>query len=265
MKKKKPAKKSPRKNSVKKTLNLYNSIWPRMLFIVAVCIALLFLLFKSTLEYASVPQPLAESKDLATLISGGTLLHPQEETTAEFLGTNVEPPSLSYFEDVVSERPDAVLAASTDDNKRIEVDLSSQKVYAFEGDSKVYEFTVSTGKWYPTPTGEFRIWSKVRSQKMSGGSKALRTYYYLPNVPYVMFFYNDEIGKYRGFGLHGTYWHSNFGHPMSHGCVNMRTEDAKILYEWANPAVTNPKAWSTLANDENPGTRVIIYGVTPKS
>ena len=50
--------------------------------------------------------------------------------------------------------------------------------------------------------------------------------YDLPNVPYVMYFY-------RGYGLHGTYWHNNFGTPMSHGCVNLTLADAKWLYEWA--------------------------------
>lgn len=98
---------------------------------------------------------------------------------------------------------------------------------------------------------------------MSGGSKALRTYYYLPNVPWVMFFYNDQVAKMRGFSFHGTYWHDNFGTPMSHGCINMRSEEAKMLYDWATPVVTNEKAWSTPANPDNPGTKVIIYGEAP--
>ncbi|MEN9524042.1 MAG: hypothetical protein RL536_111, partial [Candidatus Parcubacteria bacterium] len=147
--------------------------------------------------------------------------------------------------------------------KRIEVDLTTQKTYAYEGDRLVYEFTVSTGLWGWTPTGEFTIWTKVRSQLMQGGSKEKGTYYYLPNVPYVMFFYNDEIEKMRGFSFHGAYWHNNFGHPMRHGCINMRNEDAKILYEWATPVVSNPKAWSTPSTVDNPGTKVIIYGKAP--
>ena len=69
----------------------------------------------------------------------------------------------------------------------------------------------------------------------------------------------------RGFSFHGTYWHSNFGHPMSHGCINMTIDDAKKLYDWATPVVTNEKAWSTLAKDGNVGTKVVIYGETPTS
>jgi lipoprotein-anchoring transpeptidase ErfK/SrfK len=39
---------------------------------------------------------------------------------------------------------------------------------------------------------------------------------------------------YRGYGIHGTYWHSNFGHPMSHGCINLPTEEAEWLFHWAS-------------------------------
>lgn len=155
----------------------------------------------------------------------------------------------------------AMVLGETSSNKRIEVDLTNQKLYAFEGDKKVYEFLVSTGKWGRTPTGTYNIWIKLRSTKMEGGNKALNTYYYLPNVPYVMFFANNDIPRWRGFGLHGTYWHSNFGHPMSHGCVNLRTEDAEKLFYWTMPDL-NGKSMVN-ATMENPGTQIIIYGVTP--
>jgi len=96
---------------------------------------------------------------------------------------------------------------------------------------------------------------------MSGGSGT--DYYYLPGVPWVQFFYNNEVAKSRGFSLHGTYWHNNFGHPMSHGCVNMRTEDAATIFAWTNPVVTNPKLWATYPTPEDPGTEIVIYGETP--
>lgn len=125
-------------------------------------------------------------------------------------------------------------ADSTDPgNKRIEVDLTVQRLYAFEGDKMIYNFLISSGKTGITPNGEFRIWTKIRSAKMSGGSKALGTYYYLPNVPYIMYFYNGSYPKQSGFSLHGTYWHHNFGQPMSHGCVNMKTEEAQQIFSWA--------------------------------
>ena len=152
----------------------------------------------------------------------------------------------------------------SDVTKKIYVDLSNQRLYAYEDDRLIYNFLVSSGKWGRTPTGVFTIWSKFRFTKMSGGSTLLHTYYYLPNVPYVMFFSNDEVAASRGFSLHGTYWHSNFGHPMSHGCVNMKTSEAGILYQWTNPQVPDGKN-TTRSTTDNPGTQVIIYGTAPSS
>ncbi len=224
---------------------------------------LVYVLFFTIQMVTPMPQnsqePLADPISLSLLASGTPLSAPKEEGYGDFHGRLVSAPDLAAFRAV-----QRVLGATTDPfDKRIEVDLTHQRVYAFEGTRKVYEFIISSGLWGRTPTGEFTIWTKVRSQLMKGGKKELGTYYYLPNVPYVMFFYNADIAKMRGFSFHGTYWHSNFGHPMSHGCVNMKTEDAKTLYEWATPVVTNSTAWSTSATAENPGTKVIIYGTTP--
>lgn len=123
---------------------------------------------------------------------------------------------------------------TSDSNKRIEVDLTTQTLTAFENNQNIGSFLISSGKWGRTPVGTYYIWAKVKSQKMSGGVKELGTYYYLPNVPYIMFFYNDKVAKKIGYSIHGTYWHNNFGYPMSHGCVNMKTSEAQIIYNWAD-------------------------------
>jgi len=157
--------------------------------------------------------------------------------------------------------PSQVLGLSTN-NKRIEVDLTNQKLYAVENDSRVMEFLISSGKWGRTPTGEFKIWMKLVSTKMSGGSKALHTYYYITNVPYTMYFYNAEIPKSRGYGIHGAYWHDNFGHPMSHGCINMRPDDAKTLFYWADPPLPEGKRMMNVT-DEMVSTPIVIYGTAP--
>lgn len=148
--------------------------------------------------------------------------------------------------------------------KEIQVDLTNQRLYAYEGGQLVYSFLVSTGKWGRTPTGTFYIANKFRFIGMSGGSAALHTYYNLPNVPYTMFFGNAQIPASKGFSLHGTYWHNNFGVPMSHGCVNMKISEAGLLYNWADPRLPDGKT-SGVSSKDNPGTKVVIYGVTPKS
>jgi len=117
--------------------------------------------------------------------------------------------------------PPVVASGGNGGARWIDVNLSTQSVYAYEGDTVVNSFVVSTGTAYtPTVTGKYKIWIKFKSTTMSGPG------YYLPDVPYAMYFY-------KGYGLHGTYWHNNFGTPMSHGCVNLRTSDAEWLYYWA--------------------------------
>jgi lipoprotein-anchoring transpeptidase ErfK/SrfK len=104
----------------------------------------------------------------------------------------------------------------------IDVDLTQQVLVAYEGETAVRSVIVSTGlPRTPTVTGRFKIYVKYRAADMSGPG------YYLAKVPYIMYFY-------RGYGLHGTYWHSNFGRPMSHGCVNLPTPEAEWLFQWAN-------------------------------
>ncbi|MGZ9221786.1 MAG: L,D-transpeptidase family protein [Anaerolineales bacterium] len=103
----------------------------------------------------------------------------------------------------------------------IDVDLTNQRVYAYEGDIIVNSFIVSTGTWRtPTVTGKFKVYIRLRSGSMRGPG------YFLPDVPYIMYFHGN-------YGLHGTYWHSNFGTPMSHGCVNLSIDDAAWLYNWS--------------------------------
>ncbi len=105
--------------------------------------------------------------------------------------------------------------------KEIVVDLSEQMAEAVEDGRVVRTVSVSTGlPGTPTVLGEYSIYYKAEAQTMSGPG------YFLPDVPYVMYFY-------QGYGLHGTYWHNNFGHPMSHGCVNLPTDEARWFYQWA--------------------------------
>jgi len=112
----------------------------------------------------------------------------------------------------------------------IEVDLSEQRLVAWNGRTRVRTFVVSTGKRRtPTRTGTYAIQSKHRSSRMRGQG------YNVPNVPYAMYYSG-------GYALHGAYWHNRFGTRMSHGCVNLRVSHARWLYSWA------PR-----------GTRVVIH------
>lgn len=143
-------------------------------------------------------------------------------------------------------------AFAAEGDKWIEVDLTNQKLYAKEGGNVVYEFPISSGMpWTPTVTGEFRIYSKLKYTRMAGGCQ-IGDCYDLPNVPYTQYFY-------KGYSLHGTYWHNDFGRPKSHGCVNLSIPAAETLYYWTSPPV-NENSGVTYPTSENPGTRVVIYG-----
>jgi lipoprotein-anchoring transpeptidase ErfK/SrfK len=166
----------------------------------------------------------------------------------------------SIFGETVQDGSDTVVQDSTQ-QKTIEIDLADQRLYMKEGEEIIDYFQISSGKWGRTPTGEFDVWIKIPYAKMSGGSRALGTYFYLPNVPSIMFFYNESTPKHVGYAIHGAYWHNNFGVPMSHGCINLRPEDAEVVYAWATPEA--PAGKTTHATTENPGTKIKIYGTAP--
>jgi lipoprotein-anchoring transpeptidase ErfK/SrfK len=105
--------------------------------------------------------------------------------------------------------------------KWIEVVLARQMIYAWQNGKVVMSSRISSGlPRTPTVRGNFRIYVKYVSTRMRGPG------YNLPNVPYTMYFY-------RGYGIHGAYWHNNFGRPMSHGCVNLPVPFSGQLFRWA--------------------------------
>jgi lipoprotein-anchoring transpeptidase ErfK/SrfK len=106
--------------------------------------------------------------------------------------------------------------------RRIEVDLSEQILTAWQGDVVVLRTIVSTGRAeFPTVLGTWPIRTKLTSTRMIGPG------YNTPDVPWTMYYF-------RGYAIHGAYWHDNFGTPVSHGCVNMRPAEAKLLFDWAS-------------------------------
>lgn len=107
------------------------------------------------------------------------------------------------------------------DQRWIEIDLSEQRLVAWEGGKRIYSMIVSTGKRStPTLTGVFAVQTKLRTSQMQGED------YNVPDVPYVMYYDG-------GYAIHGAYWHNNFGTPVSHGCVNVTVKQARRLFNWA--------------------------------
>jgi len=143
--------------------------------------------------------------------------------------------------------------------KWIDVNLSRKTLVALEGDKPVYAALVSPGKKssnkakdHSTIKGTFRIREKHIAVTMDGdGRVASDLPYSIEDVPYVQYF----EGSYA---LHGAFWHSNFGHEMSHGCVNLSPLDAKKIFFWSEPKL--PRGWhAAWSTPDNRGTLVVVH------
>ncbi len=144
--------------------------------------------------------------------------------------------------------------------KRIEVSIPTQTLTAYEGDNLIFKTRISSGLAgsstpdggisTDTPRGEFHIESKMPSKHMGSG-ELTSDYeaYVLPGVPWTSFFVPET-----GVAFHGTYWHDNYGVPMSHGCVNMRPSEALWLFRWSTPIFLGDKM-----EERGYGTRVLVY------
>jgi LysM repeat protein len=171
-------------------------------------------LYRIGLKYGVTVQALQAANNLSgtRIYAGQRLIIPNGTGTSS--AAPAEAPA-------VTAQP-AAPSAPAGGGRRFLVDLSDQMLYAYEGDTLVRSTLISSGRWpYPTVTGTYYIYLRYTSQRMRGPG------YDLPGVPYVMYFY-------QGYALHGTYWHNNFGTPMSHGCVNMPTTEAEWAFNWAS-------------------------------
>ena len=171
----------------------------------------------------------------------------------------------AYFRPIPDEEMVPLSPEVPPEEKRIEVSLVEQIVTAFEGDKPVFSTKISSGIYSSrpssngipteTPKGQFNIVSKSPSKHMgflqtSGAPDG----YILPGVPWTSFFVYET-----GVAFHGTFWHNNFGVPMSRGCVNMRNADAKWLFCWTTPIWEVPVRDRSSWDRRGHGTRVLVY------
>lgn len=181
---------------------------------------------------AYAPKP-AVADDIYVVQTGDTLadIAARHQTTVQSLLTANGLPNPNFvwvgqqLRVRANTQPESALglvAAPADGKRWIEVDLTNQTLTAWQGDVPVMFTAISSGRsGTPTVTGRFAIGTRYKAQRMTGPG------YDLPNVPWVMYFH-------QSYAIHGAYWHNNFGVPMSHGCVNMRPNEAEMLYNWAS-------------------------------
>ncbi len=154
------------------------------------------------------------------------LRHPGVMVSSLFLLSIINFASTSCFAQSKEPSPPSPVAVALADLKQsgrrwIEINLSNQRLIAWEGGMPVYAVIISTGKAStPTPIGVFAIQTRHRSTRMQGAD------YDVPDVPYTMYYYG-------GYAIHGAYWHNRFGTPVSHGCINVAVDHARWLFYWA--------------------------------
>ncbi len=144
------------------------------------------------------------------------------------------------------------------EDKRVLINLTYQTLSCFEGNREVYFCRISSGAKYnasgnpvdewSTPMGSFRIWRKAMSLHMSGGTTGGG--YDLPGIGWATLF----VGN--GVAIHSTFWHNNFGVPMSHGCVNARPQDAQWIFRWTTPSIDFDPGDITVSMPG--GTRILV-------
>ncbi|MFZ5878700.1 MAG: L,D-transpeptidase [Chloroflexota bacterium] len=124
--------------------------------------------------------------------------------------------------------------------KRIVADLTYQTLACYEGSSEVFFCRISSGAVfdyqgnptdaYETPAGDLSTHWKIISLNMSGGGSA--SGYSTPGVPWCTVIHGD------GIAIHGAFWHNDFGEKRSHGCINVKPEEAKWIFRWTTPYVS---------------------------
>ena len=145
-------------------------------------------------------------------------------------------------------------------DKKIVVDVLHQLLSCYEGQSEVYFARVSTGAKYDmygnpvdkwaTPVGMHRVERKYISLQMSGGTTGAG--YDLPGIAWTSVFATG------GVAIHSTFWHNNYGDPVSHGCVNCTPEDAKWIFRWIMPEVVYDPGMLDVTVSGQPSTRVEV-------
>ncbi len=133
--------------------------------------------------------------------------------------------------------------------KWLAVDVSEQLLHAYEGKRLVRVVPCSTGVKNNTVPGRYRIQWKRRMQTMRMRRGRLR----VEDVQWVMYYHRQE-----GIAIHTAYWHQDFGKPVSHGCVNLPSEDARWVFEWTAPHAL-PEDSERFSTPREPGSRVIVF------
>jgi hypothetical protein len=141
-----------------------------------------------------------------------------------------------------------------DDEPWLDVELATQTLVAYVGDTPVFATLVATGVGaegtaFATPRGLHRIRAKLVAATMDNLEHTDVVPYSYEEVPFTQYF-----GRVA---LHGAFWHDQFGVPRSHGCINLSPADAEWLFGFTKPVVREGES-EAVATEKKPGTVVRV-------
>jgi len=140
-----------------------------------------------------------------------------EDANQLYPGQTLIIPAAGVWVPTEKDAPPAPLASG----KAIVVSIANQRIYAYQDGHLIHSSLMSSGRpGHETVDGDYHIYVKYVTDRMVGPD------YDIPDVPWTMYFY-------KGYGIHGAYWHNDFGRTMSHGCVNLETSEAKWFFDFA--------------------------------
>ncbi len=144
---------------------------------------------------------------------------------------DIEPGELWPGQQIVIPSIDVLFPLPPITDRRIVVNISEQHLYAYEGNTLVYDFVASTGiESSPTIPGVFQVLSKEEQAYASSWDLWM---------PHFMGIYRTGPDFTNGF--HGLptlssgarLWEGYLGRPVSYGCIVIGLNEAATLYEWA--------------------------------
>jgi LysM repeat protein len=153
------------------------------------------------------------------------------EWRLEEANPHVEPDELLVGMELTIPSIDVLFPEPLVPGKRIEIDLPTQRLRAFENDELVYDFTCSTGMTStPTIAGQFQVLFKEPEAYAQRWSL---------DMPYFMAIYYERPGFANGIhelpinAAGQRLWASVLGWPASYGCIILNVGNAEALYNWA--------------------------------
>jgi lipoprotein-anchoring transpeptidase ErfK/SrfK len=145
--------------------------------------------------------------------------------------------SLSVGQEIAIPAADALLPLPVVPNKRIIVSLSEQRTRVYEDGGLKWDWPSSTGiADSPTAPGVFQVQSHEPNAYAGNWDLWMPSFMgiYRP-VPT-----SDFMNGFHGFPTRGNaqlLWTGDLGHPVTYGCILLSSENADLLYQWAEEGV----------------------------